>query len=389
MTKLIRLTTVPMSLELLIPGQMNFMASHGFEVYMVSSPETNIEKLEEKENSKFIPVKMTRLISPVRDLISLFKLIRVFSKLKPTIVHTHTPKAGIVGMLAAWICRVPLRMHTVSGLPLMETRGFKHLLLDEIEKLTYYCANLVYPNSTKLAHYIVAHKYCNIAKIKVVGNGSSNGIDVKHYQLTPEIAGYGVQLKKQLGITEGNFVFIFIGRLVKDKGLEELIHAFLKLHKKYNHVRLLLVGFFEPNLDPLPKETVKSIETEDSILHVGFQSDIRPYLAISHALVFPSHREGFPNVPMQAGCFQLPSIVTDINGCNEIIEPGINGLIIPVKDEPALYKAMYAFINDEALYLRLKSNARCHIVERYEQNYFWSLLLEEYQFQLKKQGIVS
>ena len=191
------------------------------------------------------------------------------------------------------------------------------------------------------------------------------------------------KLRASLPISEKDFVFVFVGRVVKDKGIEELIQAFTQLKEKHPDIKLLLVGDYEPELDPLSEETNKVILSDKDIIRVGFQKDVRPYLAISHALTFPSYREGFPNVPMQAGCLELPSIVTDINGCNEIVENGKNGLIIPVKNVEELRRSMELLLTDQGLYKNLKTNARKLILDRYEQKYFWGLLLSEYDAQLK------
>ncbi|HEU4904271.1 MAG TPA: glycosyltransferase, partial [Flavisolibacter sp.] len=177
-------------------------------------------------------------------------------------------------------------------------------------------------------------------------------------------------------------VYVFVGRLVKDKGIEELISAFRNLKKTVGSVKLLLVGPFEPQRDPLPPQVLAVIRNDEDIIQVDFQQDVRPYFAISHALVFPSYREGFPNVPMQAGCFHLPSIVTNINGCNEIIQHGKNGLLVPPKNAAALLVAMTSLLTDTALYASLKANARQMISDRYEQKLFWKILLNEYQEQL-------
>jgi glycosyltransferase involved in cell wall biosynthesis len=387
--KLIRITTVPISLDKLLKGQLKFMQMHGFEVYMASSWAENIYDIEERELSKFFPVNMTRTISPIKDVVSLIKLIRIFRRLKPTIVHTHTPKAGLLGMMAAWVTKVPVRLHTVAGLPLMETGGVKRKVLELTERLTYYFAVKVYPNSKNLKQFILKSSFCNSDKLKVIGNGSSNGIDTGYFKLNPSILQEAGQLKEKFSITEANFVFIFIGRLVKDKGIEELIKAFSLLNNLYPDTRLLLIGPFEPELDPLSNNCTQEIQNNKAIINCGFQNDVRPYLAASNALVFPSYREGFPNVPMQAGCFDLPCIVTDINGCNEIIENETNGLIIPSKDEEALQKAMTRIMEDKLLYGKLQSNARKMIVERYDQTYFWSLLLQEYHDQLNEKGIIQ
>ena len=384
--KLIRITTVPSSLKVLLRQQLRFMSAY-FEVVGVSSPGSTLDEVSEQEGIRTVPVSMTRAITPINDLKALWQLYRLFKKERPQIVHTHTPKAGLLGMMAGRLARIPIRMHTVAGLPLMESKGFRRKLLEFTERLTYSCATSVYPNSKNLANFIIQNNYCPPVKLKVLGNGSSNGIDMDFFQLNP--GSTLNELKNRLNIRENDFVFLFVGRLVRDKGIEELIEAFQKLKKSHSNVKLLLVGPFEQELDPISDQSKKIIELDKDVIHVGFQHDIRTYLAISHALVFPSYREGFPNVPMQAGCFNLPAIVTDINGCNEIIEHGKNGLIVPVKDAAALNRSMIALMTDEHLYLNLKSNARKMIAERYDQKKFWSLLLNEYQDKLKQHAVLS
>jgi glycosyltransferase involved in cell wall biosynthesis len=381
--KLIRITTVPISLKVLLRRQLRFMSSY-FDVIAVSSPGKTLEEVGEQEGVRTSGINMTRAITPLKDLKALWMLYRLFRKEKPAIVHTHTPKAGLIGMLAGRLAGVPIRLHTVAGLPLMEAAGKKRKLLETVEKITYQAATRVYPNSRNLSQFILANKFCSPEKITVLGNGSSNGIDTDFFKPDPGLEADAVKLKAHHNITGKNFVFVFIGRLVKDKGIEELIEAFTRLQKEHSHIRLLLVGPFEPELDPIAPETRMVIETNKSIIVVGFQQDVRPYYMISHVLTFPSYREGFPNVPMQAGCFGLPCIVTNINGCNEIIEPGINGIVIPVKNSEALRQAMQDLLTRENLYLQMQVHARKMIVERYEQKHLWALILQEYQDQLKQ-----
>lgn len=387
-TKIVRITTVPLSLQKLLTGQMRYMRSQGFEVTMVSSDFDGKQQLEADEDSVFVPLNMTRKVSPIKDLKSLIEMYQLLKKLKPTIVHTHTPKAGLIGMMASKLAGVPIRLHTVAGLPLMEKTGLMRKLLEVMETLTYACATKVYPNSTHLKTFISKAKFTNDAKLKVIGNGSSNGINTNAFTLTEEIKATADQLRQQLNFTAANFVFIFIGRLVKDKGIEELVGAFIQLSQQYPQLKLLLVGPEEPELDALSAECLQNIKHHPAITHVGYQADVKPYLAISNALAFPSYREGFPNVPMQAGCFNLPAIVTDINGCNEIIIPRENGLIIPVKDAKALQYAMEQLYTDTELYKHMANNARKFIVDRYEQQKVWTLLLNEYQILLKSQNLV-
>ncbi|MDO6390244.1 glycosyltransferase family 4 protein [Pontibacter sp. BT731] len=381
---LIRITTVPLSLQKLITGQLPYMRSKGFEPVMVSANGPEAGAVVREQETPLIEIGMTRKITPVQDLKALWKFYRLCKKHKPSIVHSHTPKAGIIGMLGAKLAGVPVRLHTVAGLPLMETQGKTRRLLEGVEKLTYACATKVYPNSTVLKNFILESGFCDPEKVKVIGNGSSNGIDTAFFSREQLDETKLQELKATLGIDPDDFVFVFIGRLVKDKGVQELVQAFVKVQPQYPHLKLLLVGPFEQDLDPIPDDVLQEIKQNPAILSVGFQNDVRPYLAISQVLAFPSYREGFPNVPMQAGCFGLPAIVTDINGCNEIIRQGENGLIVPPKSMEALYAAMERLITDKAAYAHMQALARKMIVARYEQTQFWELLLQEYRSHLKQ-----
>ncbi len=380
MTKktLIRITTVPLSLDKLLEGQLRFMNAF-YKVIAVSSEKDYLERIGKREEVETFHVEMTRKITPIHDLISVVKMYFFLKKIKPFIVHTHTPKAGIVGMLAAKLARVPIRLHTVAGLPLMETTGTKRKVLDWVEKQTYNCATKIYPNSNALRDIITQNQYCASEKLHVIANGSTNGIDTTHFDASLFSGEETSNLKKKLGIQSTDFVFIFVGRIVADKGINELLAAFSQLNKEVNKVKLLLVGPLEQDLNPLSFETIKEIDTNSNVISVGYQNDVRPYFAISNCLVFPSYREGFPNVVMQAGAMNLPSIVTNINGCNEIIIDNQNGLLIPVKDENAVLQAMKKTHSDTDLCLKLQHNARQLIVSRYEQHVVWNAILEEYR----------
>lgn len=378
MPKLLRITTIPLSLDKLLTGQLRFMSSY-FDVIAVSADGPEIETIKKREGCDYLVIPMTRTISPFRDYVALLKMIKLIKREKPTIVHSHTPKAGLIAMLAAYYCKTPIRLHTVAGLPLMETTGFKKQLLVWVERVIYRCANYVYPNSLELKRYIEEQKFTSSDKLKVLGNGSSNGIDVHYFERTTAIMDQAEQLKRKYAISSTNFVFIFIGRIVKDKGINELVNAFDQLNKKHTFIKLILVGPFEDELDPIHPNTRQLIRQNNAIITTGFINDIRPYLAASHVLVFPSYREGFPNAPLQAGCFELPMIVSDINGCNEIVQDGVNGLVVPPKNEIALQKAMETMIVDEALRERCAKASRSIIVHNYSRETVWNALLEEYK----------
>ncbi|MRT17793.1 glycosyltransferase family 4 protein [Vitellibacter sp. q18] len=383
--KLIRMTTVPISLEKLLEGQLAYMSNY-FDVIAISAEMEKLEAYGNREGVRTFHVELTRKITPIKDILAVFKLYKFLKKENPAIVHTHTPKAGIVGMMAAWLAGVPNRLHTVAGLPLMEATGLKRKVLNFVEKLTYRFATKVYPNSKGLYDFIIAKNFSKAPKLSIIGNGSSNGIDTDYFNPIRFSESDNISLRDKWKIPQDNFLFIFVGRLVKDKGINELTAAFSKLSESKNKISLLLVGPFENDLDPLLPETLVNIEQNPNIYSVGYQNDVRPFFTIADALAFPSYREGFPNVVMQAGAMGLPSIVTDINGCNEIIIHRVNGLIISPKNSEALANAMRLLMEDKNLYQQLQGNARAQITNRFEQQQVWDALLEEYQRLLKQKS---
>ena len=383
MKKLIRITTVPISFKVLLKGQVRFMASNGFDVTGVSSEGEELKEVRENEGIMMEAINMSRKITPFQDLKSLWEMWNFLRKEKPQIVHTHTPKAGIIGMLAARLAGVPHRLHTVAGLPLMEATGIKRKILNFVEKLTYSSATRVYPNSKGLYDFILQNNFTQSNKLKIIANGSSNGINTTFFSPEQVSETEKAALREKLNIQPDDFVFVFVGRIVSDKGINELIKAFSELQTAENNeltgIKLLLVGGLESDLDPLNPETLAEINQNKDIISAGFQQDVRPFFAISDALAFPSYREGFPNVVMQAGAMGLPSIVSDINGCNEIIVEGENGLIIPSKNVEKLKEKMLTLAKDKNLYVKLKENSRRMIENRYEQSVVWNALLEEYE----------
>lgn len=381
--KLIRITTIPLSLEKLLEGQLVYMNSY-FEVIAISSEKERLETFAAEKGVRSFYVPMTRKITPFQDILAVYRLFRFLKNEQPSIVHTHTPKAGIVGMLAAWLAGVPNRLHTVAGLPLMEAKGLKRKVLLFVEKLTYRFATKVYPNSKGLFDFIQHEKLVAPSKLKIIGNGSSNGIDTHYFNPKCYSDDDKGRMAQEIGLVPNDFTFVFIGRMVRDKGLVELIEAFTKLYAERKEIQLLLVGPMEQELDPLPDEVIDQIRDHPKISYVGYQNDVRPYLAVSDVMVFPSYREGFPNVVLQALAMDVPAIVSDINGCNEIVSHLYNGCIVPPKDAPAVYEAMGRIVEDQVFFQKLRENARDSIMNRYEQEDIWRSLLLEYQNLLGK-----
>jgi len=377
--KLFRLTTIPFSLNFLLKGQLEFLNQY-YEVTAIASDiDENFWKIiAEREKVRCFPVHVEREISLWKDMKTLYKLYSLFKKERPYIVHVNTPKASLLSMLAAKCARVPFRLYTVTGLRFEAESGIKRKVLISMEILTCWAATKVIPEGQGVKKTLLSNKITN-KPLQVICNGNINGIDTSHFSPTFYSSEQNKKLKNELAIRTNDIVFCFVGRLVRDKGINELVQAFTNVNKRYMYTKLLLVGSFEQDLNPVLPETEKEIQDNPNIISVGFQADVRPYLAISDIFVFPSYREGFPNVVMQAGAMELPCIVTDINGCNEIIEEGINGMIIPPKNKEQLQAKMQLLLENSDLRNQLKQNARSMITSRYEQKVVWEALLKEYR----------
>lgn len=369
--RIIRCVTVPQSLGFIEPMLPHLKQK--YEIQLLSSPGDRLENVCKEHQLVGHSVDMYRRMSPAKDLKSLLQLIRVFKKEKPDMVHSMTPKAGLLCMLAAWITRVPRRVHTFTGLVWPTASGLSRKILIFTDWMTCACATYIIPEGKGVMNDLQQH----ITKkpMKVLGYGNVRGVDMTRFSRRPEVVA-----KAKAFLKEGIFTYIFVGRLVRDKGINELVEAFAQLQNKYPNIRLVLVGRYESNLDPIKQETLDVIKTLPTIEAVGPQygDDLLAYYAASDCFVFPSYREGFPNTVLEAGAMGLPSIVTDINGSREIIEHGKNGIIIPSKDANALYQAMEQMYLEKQKTLAMAGNARPMIADRFEQSFVQKCLYEFY-----------
>lgn len=371
--KIIRACTVSNSIGF-VEGMVPDLAKE-YELCVLASPGEHWDVLDKYGDAvRRIEVPMERHISPFRDFKSLLKLIRVFRREKPDMVHSMTPKAGLLCMMSAWITRIPVRVHTFTGLVFPTAKGLTQKILIFTDRITCACATHIIPEGEgvkrDLINYRITHK-----PLRVLGHGNIRGIDLARFDpMLPEVQAEAAKIRKP-----GRFTFITIGRLVGDKGINELVAAFSRLNRELPATRLLLVGPQEKELDPLAPDTLAEIDRNPAIEAVGSQSDVRPWLAASDCAVLASYREGFPNVVIEAGAMRLPQIVTDINGANEIIIDDQNGIVIPPRSVDALYTAMQRMVTDSTWREALASNARSLIASRYEQSYVRQCLYDFYQ----------
>ena len=372
MKKLIRLTTHSNTLELL-KGQLGFLRRE-MDVIIVAKDTGNLRRLAIDEGVQYRDIDMYREISLVNDLQSLWALIRLFRQERPDIVHANTPKGAFLAMTAAWITRVPHRIYNINGLRFETVTGNYRRLLIMMERLTCVFANKVIPQGKGVAEIVRRERITN-KSLEVIHNGSGNGVDTERFD--PELSDIKKQSKKIRGDFR-NLSFLFVGRIVGDKGINELVEAFDRLSKEFSDVRLNLVGLYEKNLDPIRPSTLDIIRSNTRIIEYGQQRDVRPFYSASDIFVLPSYREGFPNVVMEAGAMGLPCIVTDISGCNEIIIPGRNGIIIPKQNVDALYNAMRQCIESPERVVAMSKEARPLIISRYRQQDVWEATLAMY-----------
>ena len=379
MKKIVRASTIPLSLNIFCRDTLREMSKQ-YDVVALSSPGELLDEVEQREGVRAIRIGMERRISPIKDLVSLFKIIKVFRKEKPYIVHSMTPKAGLLCMMAAWLTRVPLRIHTFTGLVFPSTTGIKRHILMCTDRITCLCATHVIPEGEGVKKDLQDNHITRKA-MQVLGYGNVRGVDMNYYSRRPDVMELANKLRD-----ENLTTFLFVGRIGKDKGLEELCKAFDLLWKEHKDTRLWIVGIDDSQVDPITPETRNLMENHERIEAVGMKLDteLLAYYAAADCFVLPSYREGFPNTVLEAGALDLPSIVTDINGSREIIVEGENGIIIPSHDTKALYKAMKTMVENPQKRKAMASKARDLVNTRFEQGYVRQCLFDFYDKIIKK-----
>ena len=342
----------------------------------LSSPGEELNLVKEQEGVRTISVPMERHISLWKDLRALASMIKVFRQEHPYMVHSMTPKAGLLCMVAGKLTGVPVRVHTFTGLVWPTSTGLNRKVLMMTDRLTCACATHIIPEGEGVKSDLISGKITK-KPLKVLGYGNVRGVDMDFYSRRPEVMKIAKTLRDNT-----KFTFLFVGRIVGDKGINELATAFERIYQQYPQTRLWLVGEYEDNLDPVSHTARALIDhIQNDLTAVGRKSgdELLAYYAAADCFVMPSYREGFPNTVLEAGAMGLPSIVTDINGSREIIEEGKNGMIVPSKNVDALFNAMQVMIQSPADRTMLADNARYMIATRFEQGYVRQCLYDFYE----------
>jgi glycosyltransferase involved in cell wall biosynthesis len=376
-TVLMHVTTVPETFGFL-KGQIRYMKERGFEIHAISSPGRLLEETSKRENIAVHAIPMSRRITPGADMKSLFKLYCLFKEKKPAIVHAHTPKGGLLGVLAARLARVPIILYSMRGLPFVTKTGWKRKLLILTEILACRAADRVITVSLATKNKAAAEGLCLARKIVVPGNGSSNGVDAEE-RFNPEKlpSGSRSKIRERYQIPLEATVIGFVGRLVRDKGIVELAKAWQNLRDQYPNLYLLLVGPIEPQ-DPIPDDILEELKKDTRVKLTGLVDNSAPLYAAMDILTLPTYREGFPNTPLEAAAMKLPVVITDVDGCPEAVEDDATGIVVPPQNSLLLSEALDQLIQNPERRRTMGQEGRERVLKKFKPEIIWQRLYDTY-----------
>lgn len=383
--RVLHVITVPFSL-FFFRGQASYMKSLGVDFHVVASPGGALDRFGEREGVSVHSVPMVRQITPVKDIGAVRRLVGLIRGLRPDIVHAHTPKGGLLGMISATIARVPVRIYHIRGLPHIAAEGHRHTLLKWSEKISCRLAHQVLCVSNSMRDIAVNEGLCPPGKIKVLRAGSGNGVDASG-RFNPERYDQAtrVALRDQLRIPLEARILGYVGRVVRDKGIEELSAAWWNLRERDSRLHFVLVGPIEPQ-DPISEVTLQRLQSDERVHFVGNLDDPAPWYSIFEIVALPTYREGFPNVPLEAASMELPVVSTTVPGCVDAIEDGVTGTLVPPQDEHALQAAIERYLDDPDLARRHGRAGRERVLEKFGQEDLWQELYREYIEALASRG---
>jgi len=373
-TRLVHIVTVPVSLRTFFDGQLRYMKSRGLEVHAIASPGPLLEKFGDIEGIDVHAVKMLRKISPLRDLIAIFFICRMLWKIRPEIVHAHTPKAGLLGMIAAWIVRVPVRVYHIRGLPFVTMSGPRRWLLRFAEQVACRLAHRVLCVSHSVGAVAVEENLCQPQKLSVLCGGSGNGVD-SSCRFNPSKVELPAKsrIRHRLEINQDELVLGFVGRIVRDKGVVELIESWKILRKEFPALHLLIIGSFESR-DSVPADTKGFLQNDPRIHLVAQTQEIPEYYREIDICVLPTYREGLPNVLLEAAAMECPVVATQVPGCVDVVVEGKTGMLVPARDSSALTDALRVYLTDQHLRQQHGKAARCWVQEHFSSENLWAAL---------------
>ena len=376
--KLVHIMTVPQSLGFL-SGQARYMKGRGFEVHAIASRGPALGRFGREEGVPTYAVEMPRRISPLGDLVALGRLVGILRKIRPSIVQSHTPKGGLLGMIAAFLAGVPVRIYTLHGLPMETARGLQRLLLRWTEKISCLLANRIIPVGPSLRRSGLAEGLASATKMKVIGKGTINGVDaLGRFNPVPRALSEGHAVRRAHGIPADDRVIGFVGRIVRDKGLEDLVEAWRSLREEYRDLHLLVVGDFEPR-DPISRSAEQVLRSDPRVHLAGQVEAMRPMYGAMQVVVLPTYREGFPTVPLEAASMGLPVVATRVTGCVDAVVDGVTGTLVPAGDPDRLRDALRTYLDHPDLGLEQGRAGRERVLREFRQDVVWEGFHQEYR----------
>lgn len=358
---------------LVLSSRLRALREAGFRVSLLSTPGALLDQTAKAEGVAAFALPMSRGIKLREDCISFLRMLRLLLFLKPDIVEFSTPKAGFLGSLAAFLCRVPLRIYFLRGLKLETSSGLKRLFLLWIECASARCAHLVLCNSPSLRERASALGIAPLSKLVLLGEGSSNGVDITRF--SPGLS----SIRQQLGIPPYVPVIGFVGRLTVDKGLPELLEAFTAILRQVPNARLLLVGWFDAAEDVLEHRLRARVEGHPHIILTGLVRDTAPYYRAMDVMVLPSWREGFPNAVLEAAATGVPVVSTLCTGARDAVVPEVTGFLVPPGYPEAICEAVLPLVRDPELRQRMSRASRAWVETHFQDRRLLDLTVDFYE----------
>ena len=385
--KLVHIVTVPISLRTFFDGQIKYMKNCGFNVHAISSPGPSLDEFAAAEGVEVHEVNMPRKISPLRDILAILSLCKVLRRVRPDIVHAHTPKAGLLGMIAAWIMRIPVRIYHIRGLPMVTVRGPRRWLLRVSEQVACRLAHRVLCVSNSVRGVAIKERLCPPDKITVLCAGSGNGVDAT-CRFNPDRVGTAARtrIRNRLGIAKDECTLGFVGRLARDKGVVELIEAWKKLQVEFSSLQLLIIGSFDSR-DPIPTSLSDHLRNHPRVHFIGEAKEMNQYYSAIDICVLPTYREGLPNVLLEAAAMECPVVATRVPGCVDVVVEGETGLLVPQQDSVALSEAICRYLRSNDLRIQHGKSARRWVQASFRQEAIWKALRGEYEELAADQGL--
>ncbi len=386
--KLVHVTTVPDSF-IFLTGQVGYMKERGFDIHGLSSSGESLLRFAERENVSVHAVEMPRRISPFRDVVSLVKMLNLLRRIRPHIVHAHTPKGGLLGMVSAWLARVPVRIYHMRGLPFTTATGWRRKLLMWCERISCGLAHRVLCVSSSVRQLAVDAHLCPPRKIIVLARGSGNGVDaVQRFNGSNILPSLRDETRRRFNIPQKALVLGFIGRIVRDKGIIELAGAWKELRQDFPALHLLLVGPHEMQ-DPIPSEIERTLHNDPRVHFLGRQENMPPLYAVMDVLALPTYREGFPNVLLEAAGMKVPVVATHVPGCTDAVQDSVTGMLVPPYDAASLAEAIRRYLHDGELRRRHGAAARDWVLREFRPEGIWQAIYQEYVRCLAEKGLFA